>query len=126
MRFFVRPVSLAVVILAVGAHMPAFARPLAQGNGIEISVWRVVVSLLFCIALAAGAIFALRRKLPQNSLFKRTGSERLKLVEQISLGPQRGVYLIELDKKEYLALLTQQGGSLTVVGKSPPPPKDVA
>jgi flagellar biogenesis protein FliO len=68
---------------------------------------------LFCIALAAGAIFALRRKLPTGTLFKRVGADRLKLVDQILLGPQRGVYLIELDGKEYLALFSQQGASLT-------------
>lgn len=95
------------------AHTPVAAQQLAQGDGVDVSIWRVVISLLFCIALAAGAIFALRRKLPTSTLFKRVGINRLKLVDQISLGPQRGVYLIELDGREYLVLFSQQGASLT-------------
>jgi flagellar biogenesis protein FliO len=93
-------------------HMPAAAQVLAQGNGVDVSIWRVVISLLFCLGLAAGAIFAVRRKFPASTLFNRVGSGRLKLVDQISLGPQRGVYLIKLDDREYLALFSQQGASL--------------
>jgi flagellar biogenesis protein FliO len=123
-RFARTVLAVAVILAASMHHAPASAQQLAQGDGVEISVWRVIVSLLFCIALAAGAIFALRRKLPHNSLFKRTDAQRLKLVEQISLGPQRGVYLIDLDGEEYLALLTQQGVSLTALGTAPKPPAE--
>lgn len=95
------------------------AQKLAQGDGVEVSIWRVVISLLFCFALAAGAIFALRRKLPKSRLFNRSETVRLKLVEHISLGPQRGVYLIELDDKEYLALFSQQSATLTPTNAPP-------
>ena len=104
---FVTMTSMALV------HTPVAAQVLARGNGVDVSILRIVISLLFCIALAAGAIFALRLKLPAGALFKRVGANRLTLVDQISLGPQRGVYLIELDGKEYLALFSQQGASLT-------------
>jgi flagellar biogenesis protein FliO len=115
----VRTKHIFAILPALLAHAPAQAQQLAQGGGIEISVWRVVFTFLFCIALAAGAIFALRRKLPTSTLFKRVGADRLKLVEQISLGPQRGIYLIELDGKEFLVLFSQQGASLTPTGGPP-------
>ena len=114
-----RAFPVVAMLPAILVHTPLAAQQLAQGGGVEISVWRVVVSFLFCIALATGAIFALRRKLPTSTLFKRVGADRLKLVEQISLGPQRGIYLIELDGKEYLALFSQQGASLTPTGEVP-------
>jgi flagellar biogenesis protein FliO len=115
----IRAIHSVAILSALLAHAPIQAQQLAQGGGVEISVWRVVFSFLFCITLAAGAIFALRRKLPTSTLFKRVGADRLKLVEQISLGPQRGIYLIELDGKEYLALFSQQGASLTPTGGAP-------
>ena len=107
------PAIIVEMLLAIYAYILFAAQQLAQGDGIDVSIGRVVISLLFCIALAAGGIFALRRKLPASTMFKRLETGRLKLVDQILLGPQRGVYLIALDGKEYLALFSQQGVSLT-------------
>jgi flagellar biogenesis protein FliO len=110
--------TFAVLVVAL-AHTPAAAQTLAKGDGVDVSIWRVIISLLLCFALAAGAIFALRHKFPATALLKRVRGERLKLVDQISLGPQRGIYLIELDGKEYLALFSQQCVSLTITDGSP-------
>jgi flagellar biogenesis protein FliO len=107
--------ALALVLL----HSAARAQQLGHGQGVEVSVWRVVGSLAFCLVLAAGAVFALRHKLPEGRWLKKANAGRLKLKEHLPLGQQRGLYLIEVDGREYLALFSQQGVSLSIIDGRP-------
>jgi flagellar biogenesis protein FliO len=79
------------------------------------SIWRIISSLIFCLLLGAGVIFALRRKLPFANLYNKPGDQRLRLLEQLSLTPQRSVYLISLDEEEYLLVFSHQGTSILPV-----------
>jgi flagellar biogenesis protein FliO len=98
------------------------AAPLAQGAGVDVSIWRVVISLLFCLALAAGAIFALRHRLPftrgAGALWRTPENRRLQIVEQLVIGQQKSICLIVIDGNEYLAAFAPNAVSLTPIASN--------
>jgi Flagellar biosynthesis protein, FliO len=101
------------VLLLLGQAAPA--QTLAQGSGgIDISPWRVIASLVLCLALGGGAIYALRRRFGILPLASATGpsTKRIRLVEQQYLGPQRSICLIEIDGQTYAALFAPQATAL--------------
>ncbi|MBU6267851.1 MAG: flagellar biosynthetic protein FliO, partial [Sphingomonadales bacterium] len=83
---------------------PAQAQALAQGDGgSAVSAWRVVLALLFVLALGVAAIFAMRRRFGALPLASAPG-KRIRVIEQQYLGPQRALYLVEIDGLAYAAL----------------------
>ncbi|MEO5587427.1 MAG: flagellar biosynthetic protein FliO [Novosphingobium sp.] len=127
----------------VALPQAAFAGTLGDGTGLAISPWRVIGSLLLCLALGAVAIVLLRRHYglgrhhgrgrdyslirhfrlwrgrPGGGLLRAPADRRIRVIEQHSLGPQRSVSLIEIDRRTYAALIAP--GSATLVAVAAPP-----
>jgi flagellar biogenesis protein FliO len=101
--------------LALALPQLAWAGSLAEGAGVAISVWRVVGSLLLCLALGVTAIFLLRRHygLGQARPLRVSGSRRIRIIEQQGLGSQRSLSLIEIDRRTYAALIAP--GAVTLL-----------
>jgi flagellar biogenesis protein FliO len=100
----------AVLSLSSAAH----AQRLGGAATADISLVRVFLALLFCLIIAALAIFLLRQRYGGGRLpamFARTASSssRVRLVESRRIGPQSDVCLIEADGKEFLVLITAGG-----------------
>lgn len=108
-----RYLAFAPIFQAAFAH-PALAQTIGQGSGVDVSIWRVLLSLLFCLALGACAIFLLRGRFGsgRTRLLGSNGSRRIKLAEQQFLGPQRYICLIEIDGRPYAALFAPQAATL--------------
>jgi flagellar biogenesis protein FliO len=102
--------SIAATALMAGA--PALAQRLGQGTGGEVPVWRVLGALAFCLALAIGAAFLLRRRLggPVRATFGR--DRRLQLVESLRLSHQIDLCVISCDGAEFLLAATPHGATL--------------
>jgi flagellar biogenesis protein FliO len=119
-----RTIAIRLGTLATTA-MPqtAYADVLGNGASLAVSPWRVIASLLLCLALGAAAIFPLRRRygLGQGSLLRATTERRIRVIEQQGLGPHRSVSLIEIDRQAYVALIAP--GSATLVALERPAPK---
>ncbi len=105
--------SLVPAMLMVTSQ-PALAQVIGQGGGVDVSIWRVVLSLMFCLALGAGAVLLLRRHFApgQSGLRRGTAERRIKLVDQQFLGQQRSICLVEIDGKPFAALFSPQAASL--------------
>lgn len=118
-----REMATGVIALAVAVTpQTAWAAPLASGTGLAISPWRVIGSLLLCLALGGAAIFLLRRRygLGQGSAARGPMDRRIRVVEQQGLGPHRSLSLIEIDRQAYVALIAP--GSATFVALERPRP----
>ncbi|TMJ18113.1 MAG: hypothetical protein E6G94_00680, partial [Alphaproteobacteria bacterium] len=74
----------AALLLLVAAS-PAAAQTIGQASGgPDISIWRVLGALLFCLLLAAGAAFALRTRLRGTLPTLKSGApRRMRLVESL-------------------------------------------
>ncbi|MFC4291076.1 hypothetical protein ACFOWX_01465 [Sphingorhabdus arenilitoris] len=97
----------------------AWAQQLGQRGDTDISLLRVFGSLVFCLLLAIAIIFLIKKKYPAinfRSFYDKQNSSRLILVDQISLAPQRSIYLIALDGQEYLTVFS--GSSATILAVS--------
>jgi hypothetical protein len=94
----------------------AFAQTLSGGDlGPDVSIWRVVAALVLCLALAAGAVFALRHRLGVGGsplAFFASGQRRMQLLEAIRPHPATAICLVRCDGKDYLIAVGPQGGSL--------------
>ena len=109
---------------ALFAGQEAQAAALASGGGVEVSAWRVIGALIFCLALAAGGLFALRKRLPSaNVFFGMRGGGRFELVEHLPLGPQRSLYLIRIDGREFIAVASAERLELVPLGESTAEPE---
>ena len=94
---------------------------LATGSGPDVAIWRVMLSLLFCLALAGAAIWLLRQRMGGNlaNLFQRPVQARLRLVERISLGQQTSAALVELDGRELLIVSAPNAVTVMPVDQRP-------
>jgi hypothetical protein len=114
----------------LGLAGPALAQTLGQGGGVEVSLWRVLLSLFFCVGLGAAAVYLLRKQMMQGRLelpWKRLGfaqpevQRRIRVADQQFLGPQRSIYLIEIDGEPYAALFAPQAATLIPLAKTAEP-----
>ena len=96
---------------------------LATGSGPDVAIWRVMLSLLFCLALAGAAVWLLRQRMGGNlpNLFQRSAQARLRLVERISLGQQANAALVELDGRELLIVSSPNAVTVVPVDQKPVP-----
>ena len=112
-----RRVLLALAVAAL-SWQPALAQRLGQGEDDGISLWRVVVALLLCLALAVFAAYAMRSRmggLPLLSgLFSgaRPNRRRLQLVETLRLSHQIDLCVVACDGEELLVAAGPQGVQL--------------
>ena len=99
--------------LAVAAASRAGAQTLGGGGGgADISVWRVLGALVFCLLLAAGAAFAMRARLRGALPAFKGQSRRLRLVESLRLSHQTDLCVVDLDGRELLIAATPHGTTL--------------
>lgn len=95
----------------------AFAQPgrLGGGGSLNLSLTRIVLSLLLCLMLAALAAFALKRNGGRIDL-KRLGGliatlpaqRRIEVVETRRASQYADICLVRCDGREYLVLSSQQ------------------
>ena len=113
-----KPIRLFSIALCLAlTEAAAHAQAIGQNAATSISPWRVVASLMLCLALGAAAIFALRRRYGLNRLPLLGGEvlRRIKVVEQQTLGPQRSLCLVEIDGRAYAALFAPQTATLVAL-----------
>lgn len=95
------PVGLALGLLASGAQ----AQQLGGAQTADISIWRVLAALLFCLVLAAAAAFALRYRMTGRldiHLRMAGPTRRMTLVDRLRLTPQAELCLVTIDGQECL------------------------
>ena len=108
-----RAATLAIPCLLL-LFQPAAAQTLGQGSDVEISVWRIVATLVLCTMLAVGGAFLLKARqgsLPLGSFLPKQ-NRRLRLVESLRLGPQADLCIVECDGRELLIAASAQGTRL--------------
>ncbi|MEM8697274.1 MAG: flagellar biosynthetic protein FliO [Pseudomonadota bacterium] len=92
------------------ATVPAVAQTLGQGDGgPDISIWRVIGALLFCLLLAAGAAFALRHRMRGGGQLLPLGERRLRLIETLRLSQQTDLCLVDCDGEILLLGISAAG-----------------
>lgn len=101
------------------AAEPGAAQQLGQGGGAEISYWRVFFALLFCLALAAGVIFAMRHRLRGGrpaiadrfrwSKWLDQGERQIELIETLRLSHQTDICLVTVRGEEMLIAVSAAG-----------------
>jgi flagellar biogenesis protein FliO len=111
------PACAAAAVAAWAA--PLSAQTLGQGGGAEVPLWRVVGALIFCLALAAGAAFALRARLRGSLPSVKSAGRRLRLVESLRLSHQVDLCLVEIDGREVVVAATPHGANLLERSGSP-------
>jgi flagellar biogenesis protein FliO len=111
------------ILVITAMPQEAYAGALGHGASLAVSPWRVVASLLLCLALGTAAIFLLRRRygLSQGNLLRAPTTRRIRVIEQQGLGQHRSVSLIEIDRQAYVALIAP--GSATLVALERPVPE---
>jgi flagellar biogenesis protein FliO len=97
--------------------MPAAAQRIGQGAGAEVSMWRVILALLFCLALGAAVVFLLRRRFRGARPLSFGREKRLQLVENMRLSHQVDLCIVSRDGHEYLIAASPHG--VTVVDDGP-------
>ena len=106
------------LLCAAGA---ASAQRLGQGDD-GISPWRVVATLLLCLALAVAAAFALRYRIANRGIaLFAPAARRLQLIETVRLGPQNNLCVVRYDARDYLIAAGPQGVTVIHSGPSPAP-----
>jgi flagellar biogenesis protein FliO len=110
------------------ALLAAAAAPLAYGEGPTVPWARIVLSLLFCLAVAVGAIAVIRRRAGQPPLGALTAlllprgghavPRQLELLERLALTPTSQVCLVRCGDRR-LVVLVSPGGAQVVDGPAP-------
>lgn len=103
------------------AQLAAAAAPIAYGEGPSVPWARIVLSLLFCIALAFGAVAFVRWRSGQAgpgslaSLLRRVErgtARRLELLERLPLTPTTQLCLVRSGNSRLLVLVSPGGAQL--------------
>jgi flagellar biogenesis protein FliO len=107
-----RRALLALIVFAV-SWQPALAQRLGQGADDGVSMWRVVVALLLCLALAVFAAYALRTRMGGLPFLSATRpGRRMQLVESLRLSHQIDLCVVACDGQELLVAAGPQGVQL--------------
>ena len=112
---------LAAATLILAPAAPALGQRLGQAQGSDVPIWRVVIALLFCLALAAGAAFLLRRRLGGGPLRTIRRERRLRLIESIRIGRDAPLSIASCDGTEMLIASCPQGTTIVRPELTPPP-----
>lgn len=117
---------LAAGLLLSPVAVAAQARPTHLGGGgdLQISLGRIIISLVICIIIAALAILLLRQRsgrIDLAALFARIEPRprQIKVVETRRLSPHADISLVQQGGREYLLVL--QVGSVEVLRDEPLP-----
>lgn len=91
----------------------ASANGLGNGTAPEVPWLRIVISLLFCLALAAAAIVAIKRSRIGIGGFLKSGRKlrqpEIHVVETRRIAPHASVCLVEFDGRHLLLGVSAQG-----------------
>jgi len=104
----------AAFFLFMGFSDSALAQHLGQGTDDGVSAWRVVATLLICVAVAVAAALALKHRMGGGTaqLFVRRKNPRLEMIETLRLRPQIDLCIVACDGEELLLVSSPQGASL--------------
>jgi len=107
---------------------PLHAQRLGQGPDNDISILRVILALILCLALATAAAFVLRARMGHApALFRsKLGSRRLELQASLRLPNQVDLSIVRCDGKELLVATSAQGLMIVKEDWQGRPEKDVA
>ncbi|WEJ98142.1 MAG: flagellar biosynthetic protein FliO [Candidatus Sphingomonas phytovorans] len=114
---------LPLLLLPAVALAQEAARPrLGGGGAIDISLGRIIVSLIFCIIIAILAILLIRQrsgKMDLAALFARIEPRAgaIRVVETRRLSPHADICVVEHRETEYLLVVQQ--GSVQVLRECP-------
>lgn len=109
--------ALACCLAYMFSASAAFAQPgrLGGGGSLNLSLTRIVMSLLLCLMLAALAAFALKRsggridlKRVRGLLANLPAQRRIDVVETRRVSQFADICLLRCDGREYLILCAQQ------------------
>lgn len=125
-----RLIPFALFLLLFASHALAQAparRPLGGGGAVDVSIGRIIVSLVFCIIVATLAILLIRQRggrMDLAGLFARfePRARAIDVLETRRLSPHADICLIRHDAREYLVVLQQ--GSMQVLRESDVPTND--
>lgn len=95
--------------LIAGLVLPglALAQTLGQGQGdTDVSWGRVIGALVFCLALAVAAAFALRVRLRGGVGALLSSNSRLTLIETVRVNQSLDICLFRFDQREFLVAAT--------------------
>jgi hypothetical protein len=106
--------AVAAFLLFMSLSDSALAQHLGQGPDDGISIWRVVATLLACVAVAVAAALALKHRMGGSTaqLFVKRKNPRLEMIETIRLRPQIDLCIVACDGEELLLVSSPQGASL--------------
>ena len=101
-------------VLSGAATSAACAQSLGHAPDDDISLWRVGIALLLCLALAVAGAFLLRARMGYGPLisFLPKGARRLKLIETLRLGRVATLSIVECDGKELLLVNSDEHAEL--------------
>jgi hypothetical protein len=106
----------ATILAGMGLAVPALAQTIGQANSPEIAWWRVVASLLLCLALGVAGANALRARF--GGQLRPVGQRvvrRLRVVENLRIGHQVDVCLVACDEAEFIVAASPHGIAMTPV-----------
>jgi len=99
-------------VLFFGCAGSAFAQHLGQGMDDGLPAWRIVLTLLFCLAVAIAAALVLKRRMGGGLVFRSRTSQRLQMVECLRMGSQVTLCIVACDGEDLLMSVSQDGASL--------------
>jgi flagellar biogenesis protein FliO len=102
----------AAFLLLLVPAAPALGQRLGQAQGSDVPIWRVMIALIFCLALAAAAALLLRRRLGGGRLRGIGRERRLRLIESIRIGRDAHLSIVSCDGSEMLIASGPQGTNL--------------
>ncbi len=101
----------ASILLMLPIATPGLAQKLGQGQGDDISILRIILVLLLCLGLAAGAAFVLRARMGHAPIAWRLKhpKRRLELRDSLRLPNQVDLSIIRCDGEELLVATSSKG-----------------
>ena len=121
-----KPYHFAVAFMAIytACAQVSFAQTLGGGEGPDISIWRVLLALLFCLLVGLLVIWFLHArqmggKAASKSLLKKfsladkaTHVREIEIIDMRKLNPHFDACLVRCRGQEYFILLGTQGATI--------------
>lgn len=104
----------AVFLLSISAARPALAQTIGTGAEDDVGAWRVVISLVVCVALAAAGALVLKKRSGQGTGFTwfHASERRLRVLESVRLSRETMLSIVAVDGNQLLVLSGQEGASI--------------
>ena len=114
--------AMVLSLLPIAAAAQSHPAHLGGGGDVDVSLGRIIISLVICIIIAGLAILLIRQrsgKIDLASLFARIEprAREIKVVETRRLSPYADISLVRQGGREYLLILQQ--GNMQVLRDEP-------